>query len=88
MEQFSQDDSFILQMIMMFQSSAMQSLGLLENPVTNQEEKNPEQAKFFIDSIRALQNKIKSNIPKELDDIITQILTELQLKYVEITTKK
>jgi len=62
---------------------ALIHLGEMENPMTNQKEKNPAGAKETIDLIVALKDKTKGNLSAEEEQLITKLLADLQLRYVE-----
>jgi len=69
--------------IMMLASSAMQQLGKLANPMTNKTEINLEGAQITIDMLTMLKDKTKGNLDKDEDKMLTDLLTSLQLNYVE-----
>ena len=62
---------------------AMIFLGAIPNPMTNQEEKNLDQAKFLIDTLTLLKEKTQGNLTKEEDNLLNASVYELQMKYVE-----
>jgi hypothetical protein len=69
--------------VMMLASSAMQQLGKLVNPMTNKTEINLEGAQITIDMLAMLKDKTKGNLDKDEDKMLTELLTSLQLNYVE-----
>lgn len=64
-------------------TSAMIHLGLMQNPHTNQIEKNIEMAKHEIDLLSMLQEKTKNNLSKEEENFLTQMLYELRMHFVK-----
>lgn len=70
-------------LIMMLSSSAMQQLGKLVNPMTNKTEVNLEGAQVTIDLLTMLQEKTQGNLDKDEDKMLKDILSSLQMNYVE-----
>ena len=68
--------------ILSLSSSAVLHLGLMENPYTKKIERNIPLAKQTIDIIAMLKEKSKGNLTNEEDNLITNLLTDLRLKYV------
>jgi len=64
-------------------SSALVNLGEIEEPGTNQKQKNIQLAKHCIDVIAMLQVKTKGNLTNEENQLIQNILTELRMKYIK-----
>jgi hypothetical protein len=58
-------------------------IGEIPHPMTNEIEKNLEQAKFLIDTMAMLKEKTQGNLSKQESDLLNATLYELQLKYVE-----
>lgn len=59
------------------------ALGILPDPVTNQEGKeNLPQAKFLIDTLGLLKEKTKGNLTSEETAILDNVLYELRMQYV------
>jgi hypothetical protein len=69
-------------------SSAMLHLGLMENPYTKTIDKNLPLAQQTIDIISMLKDKTKGNLSDEEENLITHLLTELRLKYVNEVKKQ
>ena len=59
------------------------SLGLFENPVTGKKERNLEAAKYSIDLLQILQDKMKGNLTEEEEKLMGIILHDLRMRYVE-----
>lgn len=64
-------------------SSAAMAMGLAPNPSTGKTDKDLEMAKFNIDLLEALSEKTKGNLTKEEGDLLTRMLSDLQMKYVQ-----
>lgn len=75
--------ALFVNLIMMLGSSAMQQLGKLVNPATNKTETNIEGAQVTIDMIEMLQAKTKGNLDKDEDKMVTDLLSSLQMNFVE-----
>lgn len=59
------------------------ALGELEDPVSRQKKVHLPQAKYMIDIITLLRDKTKGNLTADEDKMVSQLLYDLQLKYVE-----
>lgn len=66
---------------------AMIFLGEIPHPMTNEVEKNLEQAKFIIDTLAMLREKTQNNLSKQESDVLNSSIYELQLKFVEVSEK-
>ena len=60
------------------------SLGLFENPATGKKEVNVEQAKYSIDLLQILYDKMQGNLTDEEEKLMSSILYDLRMRYVEI----
>lgn len=63
-------------------------LGEIPNPVSNQKEENPSQAKFIIDTLTMLKDKTAGNLSSEEDNILNHVLYDLRMKYINKTKEK
>jgi len=57
------------------------ALGQVENPATGEQEKDLEQAKHFIDSLKVLEEKTEGNLTEEEKNHLEALLAELQMGY-------
>lgn len=64
-------------------TSAMIHMGLMENPHTQQKDKNLGAAKEEIELISMLQEKTKGNLDETEKKVVEQVLYELRLRFVE-----
>jgi hypothetical protein len=71
----------------MFQYAALQHLGKLKNPVTDKIEKDLPQAQASIDMIEMLHEKMKGNLTGEEERMISTILRDMKLNYVDELNK-
>lgn len=71
-------------LLMMLGSSAMQQLGLLPNPVTNETEKvNLEGARISIDMLEMLSIRTAGNLDADEQKMLGDMLSSLQMSYVQ-----
>ncbi len=81
--QDQQNELLFMQLVMMFQGMALQNLGKVMNPVTNQIERNLDQAKNMIDLLGMLDEKTKGNLNDNEQKLMEHILFELRMNYVD-----
>ena len=70
----------------MFHSSAMQGLGKVADP-TGQINQNLEYVSQTIDLMEMLLVKTKGNISEDIEKMLTQMISELKLNYVDEKSK-
>jgi len=73
--------------ILSLSTSTLMHLGELPNPETKQIGKNLPLAKQTIDLINMLKEKTEGNLDHEEDQLITNLLYDLKLKYVAASKK-
>ena len=81
--QDQQNELLFMQLVMMFQGMALQNLGKVMNPMTNQIERNLEQAKNMIDILGMLDEKTKGNLNDNEQRLMEHVLFELRMNYVD-----
>lgn len=81
------DDQLFTQLLSIFYSSAMMAMGKLKNPVTDQIERNLEQAKQSIDILELIKEKTKNNLTDLQKRTLEGLLTDLRLNYVDESNK-
>jgi hypothetical protein len=74
---------YFIQLVLMFQTAAIQQMGKLENPITKKVERDLEQAKFSIDMLEMIQQKTKNNLSENEKKFLDHILFELRMNYVD-----
>lgn len=80
----SKEDTLrFLDMVGLFGTQAMISLGKLANPATGKSEKNLPAAKLFIDTLEMLEGKTRGNLNADETKVLRTTLTDLRLMYVE-----
>jgi hypothetical protein len=77
------DEIRFMQLVSMFQMAAMQQLGKLVNPVTNETERNLDQARASIDILEMLKRRTEGNRTRSESEFIDKVLFELHMNYVE-----
>ena len=76
------NDKLLMQLIYMFQTSAIQGLGKIADP-TGQVSRNLEYVSQTIDLMEMLKVKTKGNITDEIEKLLDGMLSELRLNYVD-----
>jgi hypothetical protein len=71
--------------IMSLSTSAFVHLGLVEDPVTRQKDKDLELARQDIDLLEMIGEKTKGNLSAQEAEMMEQVLYELRLRFVEAT---
>lgn len=69
--------------VLSLSTSVLMHLGVIENPVTKQKEKDMAVAKQTIDLIELLKEKTKGNLTGEEASLIQDVLHELHVWYVK-----
>jgi len=73
--------------IMSLNTSALIHLGLLPDPLTGKMEPNLQLAKQTIDLLGILKEKTKGNLTQEEQDLLDNLLFDLRIKYVDLSSK-
>jgi hypothetical protein len=85
-EKYTQDElkeAYFIQLVYTFQAAAMQQMGKIVNPITNEVEKNMEQAKHSIDMLAMLEAKTSGNLTEREHKLLEKTLFELRMNYVD-----
>ncbi len=77
-------DELFIQLVAIFQSSALQGMGKIKNPVTNAVEQNHEQATHAISMLDMLREKTQGNLSDSLQRTLSQVISELKLNFSEL----
>jgi hypothetical protein len=88
MDNLEKNRLLLTQLILMFQTAALQQMGKLKDPRLDHIEQNLEQAQISIDMIAMMQAKMKGNLAPEEERMFTSILQDLRLNYVDEVGKK
>jgi hypothetical protein len=81
------DELLLTQLILMFQTAALQQMGKLKNPMLDKVDRDLQQAQISIDMIDMLQRKMDRNLSQEEERMFRTILQELRLNYVDEVAK-
>jgi hypothetical protein len=65
------------------QQAAMVALGKLMNPMSGKIERNLEGARNTIDTLAAIEARTRGNLESDEQRVLTQVLTELRMNYVD-----
>ena len=71
-----------------FYSSAYIQMGKIANPITDEVEKDMEQAQFTIDLLDMLKEKTEGNLTEKEQNFITRAIRELKMNYMEEKKKE
>jgi len=77
------DNALFVNLILIFQSAAMQQMGKIMNPITGEVEKNLEQARFSIDTLAMLREKTRGNLSSDLERLLDSTLLQLRMNFVD-----
>ena len=83
----NENDQLFIQLLYVFHTSAMQSMGKLKNPLTDKIERDLPQAKQSIDMISMIKEKTNGNLSPDLRRILDGFLTELRMNFVDESNK-
>ena len=83
----SRQAALFLQLVLGLQQSGMMALGKLMNPLTRTIERNLESAKNTIDTLAAIEYRTRGNLEPDEHRVLTQVLTELRMNYVDEVKK-
>ena len=87
MTQSDKDSALLMNLLLLCQAAAMQHMGKIKNPMTDTIERDLEQAQFAIDTLDMMANKMKGNLSPDEERLLTSILKELKLNYVDEQSK-
>ncbi len=79
----SRDEILFVQLVSMFQIAAMQQMGKFPNPVTNEIERDLDQARVSIDILGMIKEKTKGNLRKDEQEYLEKLLFETRMNYME-----
>ena len=72
-----------LGLVMMLAQQAALFLGKIPHPETGATEVNVEAARMFIDHLEMLRVKTRGNLSKQEEDLLTMVLSDLQMAFVQ-----
>jgi len=79
--------ALFLQLVLGLQQAAMVALGKLMNPMSGKLERNLEGARNTIDTLAAIEVRTRGNLESDEQRVLTQVLTELRMNYVDEVKK-
>ena len=86
--QLNKEDQLFIHLVNTFVQSAWISLGKVKNPVSDELERNVDQASYYNDLLDMLQTKMKGNLSEWEEQYILHSLSELKLNYIDEKKKK
>jgi len=84
----NKDQMLFTNLVIMFQTAAMQHMGKIKNPISDKIERDIEQAKISIDLLDMLERKTKGNLEEYESKLLKSVLQDLRLNYVQERDKK
>jgi len=85
---FDKDEAIFLSVMYSFHAAAMQQMGKIANPFTGKVERDLDAARGTIDVLAVFQKKTQGNLSERERRTLTNLITELQLNYVDETKKE
>jgi hypothetical protein len=82
-----QEQLLFMMLIQQHQQIAMMGMGKIQNPATQEMEKDLSSAKYAIDTLGMLKNYTDGNLSDEAASYLEQTLTNLRLNYAEESKK-
>jgi hypothetical protein len=79
--------ALFLQLVLGLQQAAMVALGKLMNPMSGKIERNLEGARNTIDTLAAIDARTRGNLESDEQRVLTQVLTELRMNYLDEVKK-
>lgn len=83
MEENQKVQLLFTQLVLMFHAACVQHLGKMKNPITDKLDKDLPAAQSTIDMLDMLHQKTKGNLSAEEEQLLTQVISELKLTYVQ-----
>ena len=79
--------ALFLQLVLGLQQAAMVALGKLMNPMSGKLERNLEGARNTVDTLAAIEARTRGNLESDEQRVLTQVLTELRMNYLDEVKK-
>ena len=83
-----QQQLLFMMLVQQHQQIAMMGMGKIENPNTGETERELKSAKFAIDTLLMLEEYTEGNLPKKLDNYLTETLNNLRMNYADEKEKE
>ncbi len=84
----SEEELHFLSLVYSLTQAAWSWMGKQANPVTQQTQIDLVQAKSMIDMLRCIRTKTQGNLSAKEQSILDSVLSDLELNYVEESSKK
>ncbi len=81
------ETALFMGLVLMFHNAAMQHMGKVKNPLTDKIDRDLEQAQFAIDTLDMVALKTQGNLTDEESRLLTNVLRDLKLNYVDEKAK-
>lgn len=88
MEPQDKNSQLFLSMIFMYHAACMEHLGKVKSSITGRIERNLVAAQGTIDMLDMLKEKTKGNLTQEEDRMLTALIRELKLNFVDEKAKE
>jgi hypothetical protein len=75
-----------IELVMMNAQQAALCLGQMAHPSTGKAEVNLDAARMFIDHLEIIREKTRGNLNKDEEKILTSVLSELQMAFVQVAS--
>ena len=76
-------ETLLIELILVFQQSAWQAMGKVQNPLSGKTEVQLPQARHAIDMLAMLETKTRGNLSEAEQKFLANALTQLRLNYVD-----
>jgi len=80
---FDRDEALFLSIMYSFHAAAMQQMGKIANPFTGKIERDLDAARGTIDVLLMFRKKTEGNLTDRERRVLTNLITELQLNFVD-----
>lgn len=82
-QELPEQEELFTYLVSNFYSSAYIQMGKIANPITDEVEKDMEQAQFTIDLLDMLKEKTEGNLTEKEQNFLTRAIRELKMNYME-----
>ena len=87
MSEETQPNQHLVQLVLSLHAGAMQAMGKVASPITGKIERDLVMAQASIDMIAMLSSKMEGNLTDEEKKMLTHILYELRMNFVDESKK-
>lgn len=79
----SRSEILFTRLLLLLQTSAMQHLGKLPDPLSGKSERDLDQARIAIDTINSIRERTHGNLSAVEERFLNQMLSDLRLNFVD-----